>query len=99
MIGNCYYKMNKTILAFFCSVFAHINADDKVRLNLYFESKCPDSKQFVNDQLYPTYQKLNSIIKFRLIQFGNGNVSISRRGGTLTYSYQYGPDKCSINSQ
>ena len=82
------------LLAFFCLVFAYVNADDKVRLHLYFESKCPDSKEFVNDQLYPTYQKLNSIINLRLVPFGNANVSISRGGRTLTYSCQHGPDEC-----
>ena len=88
--------MNTTLLLLpfiLAVVYANEN-HDKVKVNVYIESKCPDSKKFVNEQLYPTYQKLKSIINLKLVPFGNANVSINRGGRSLSYQCQHGPDEC-----
>ena len=73
--------------------FAYINANDKVKLNLYYESLCGPSKYFVNNLLYPTYKNLSSIIELKLFPFGNANVTIVW-GVNLTYSCQHGEGEC-----
>ena len=87
----------KTILLFLPFLLAFVYADendDRVKVNVYIESKCPDSKNFVNEQLYPTYQTLKPIINLKLVPYGNADVTISRGGRLLSYECQHGPDEC-----
>lgn len=51
--------------------------DQTVNVAVYYESLCPDSIDFINKQLYPTYQQLKSIISLQLIVAGNSNVILN----------------------
>jgi len=42
----------------------------KQNLTLYYESLCPDSVDFVINQLYPTYLGLSSYLRVQLVPFG-----------------------------
>ena len=48
-----------------------------VAVEVYFESLCPDSEQFIIDQLYPVYKKLlgKKIFTVELIPYGNAKAS------------------------
>lgn len=46
-----------------------------VKVTLYYETLCPFSIKFINDQLYPGYQKLGNVLSLELIPFGKGKVS------------------------
>ena len=66
---------------------------------------CPDSKNFITTQLYPTYQKLGKYLKVDFKPFGNANVSIlntkfkSDSNGGWTFTSQYGNDQCIGNDE
>lgn len=46
----------------------------KVKLAVFFESKCPDSRNFFLDQLIPVYLNQSSIIDLKLVPFGKARV-------------------------
>ena len=47
---------------------------DKVKLTLYFESLCPDCKNFFRTQLTKTYTNLVDIMDLTLVPYGNARV-------------------------
>ena len=51
-------------------------SSDKLSIQVYYESLCPDSKNFITTQLYPTYQKLGKYLKVDFKPFGNADVSV-----------------------
>lgn len=48
----------------------------KVKIDVYYETLCPDSIQFIRRQLYPTYQKIGEIMDISLIPYGKAEVSL-----------------------
>ena len=65
------------ISGFLALVMAKAIIDEKkVEVVVFYESLCSDSIKFINEQLYPTYQQLNSIIDLKLVPAGNSNVSL-----------------------
>ena len=46
-----------------------------VGLQVYYECLCPDSVDFIVDQLYPAYQKLGQYLDIKYIPFGFASVS------------------------
>jgi len=48
-----------------------------VLLGVYYESLCPDSKNFIVDQLQPVYSKLKDITFLQLVPYGNAQVCIT----------------------
>ena len=54
------------------------NQDDvNVKLDVYFEGLCSDSKAFITEQLGPQFESLSSFVDLRLIPFGKATVIIS----------------------
>ena len=51
------------------------NGDELVKINVYYESLCPDSKEFITQQLGPVYQKFKKYLEVELIPYGNANTS------------------------
>ena len=47
---------------------------NKLRIDVYYEALCPDSRDFVSRQLVPAYNDLNSIIDLNLIPYGKATV-------------------------
>jgi len=45
-----------------------------VRLGVFYESLCPDSKNFIVNQLQNAYSKLSNITFLELVPFGNAKV-------------------------
>lgn len=64
----------------------------KVKLSLFFESKCPDSRRFIVDQLIPTYQTLNGSMELDFVPFGK-----ARTLGQNRMICQHGPSECQGN--
>ena len=56
--------------------FSFQASSDKLSIQVYYESLCSDSKNFITTQLYPTYQKLGNYLKVDFKPFGNADVSI-----------------------
>ncbi|KAL0828892.1 hypothetical protein ABMA28_003797 [Loxostege sticticalis] len=83
----------------FLFVFVVLVADDfatgyapqKLLLTVYYESKCPDSKRFVLEQLRPTMKLLSDNIMLRLVPFGKAS---SLNHGFDGFQCQHGPTEC-----
>jgi len=46
-------------------------------LDVYYESLCPDSRNFLVNQLEPNWKNMNSYTDLRLIPFGKATVIAS----------------------
>ncbi|XP_077517439.1 gamma-interferon-inducible lysosomal thiol reductase-like [Amblyomma americanum] len=66
-----------------------------INLTLYYEGLCPDCHEFILNQLWPTYAKLEEYLQLDLLPFGNADMKVSN--GTITFQCQHGPDECYIN--
>nr|XP_027205503.1 gamma-interferon-inducible lysosomal thiol reductase-like [Dermatophagoides pteronyssinus] len=64
------------------------------QISLYYETLCPDSRNFFRNQLYPTYEKLNRYMDVELVPFGNANVSYPRHDNKPVFRCQHGPKEC-----
>ncbi|CAK1582870.1 unnamed protein product [Parnassius mnemosyne] len=67
---------------------------EKLHLTVYYESKCPDSKKFILEQLQPTVELLHKYVRLRLIPFGK---SMSIDYGDEGFQCQHGPTECMGN--
>ncbi|KAI1285042.1 Gamma-interferon-inducible lysosomal thiol reductase [Halotydeus destructor] len=71
-------------------------SDEKVKVSVYYETLCSDSKQFITRQLFPVYQNLSQIMDFELIVYGNANYTVLSNG-TINFNCQHGPRECYAN--
>lgn len=69
---------------------------DNVKMDVYYESLCPDSINFIVDQLYPTWKKLEKYLTIEFIPFGKALFSPDSSGG-WDFECQHGPDECKRN--
>ena len=46
-----------------------------VRVDVYYEVLCPDSRYFVLHQLYPTFQKIGEAMDIHYVPYGKATVS------------------------
>ena len=47
-----------------------------VQIGLYYETLCPDCKDFMRDQLYPAYKAIPEIFTVDFVPYGNAMVSV-----------------------
>lgn len=69
---------------------------DPVRLAVFFESLCPDSIRFMEDQLYPTWNNVPEIMDVDLNAYGF-ITETPLTGGGYKFECQHGPDECEGN--
>jgi hypothetical protein len=50
------------------------NASSNLAIDIYYESKCPDSARFINEQLDKALPLFADYVDFRLVPFGKANV-------------------------
>jgi len=57
--------------------FSSLNEDaEPVKVDVYFESFCPDSQRFITQQLAPTYKLMpTNILEPTLVSYGKATVS------------------------
>ena len=58
--------------------FSFNSTDEAVKVEIYFESFCPDSQHFIVTQLEPTFSKLmhTDILMPTLVPYGKAHVSL-----------------------
>ncbi|XP_022333354.2 gamma-interferon-inducible lysosomal thiol reductase-like [Crassostrea virginica] len=66
---------------------------DKVKLTLYFESLCPDCKNFFRTQLTKTYTNLVDIMDLTLVPYGNAREE-KDASGKWKFTCQHGENEC-----
>ncbi len=62
------------MLPTFCLASSN-ETSNKISIQIYYESLCPDSQNFVEEQLYPAYQALGNYLQIDFKPFGNAQVS------------------------
>lgn len=53
------------------------NVFKKVKISVYYEALCPDSKFFVKYQLLPVYEELQEYIILDLVPYGKAEVYLT----------------------
>ena len=83
------------LLTFTMSDGRGLNSFNKVHLDLYYESLCPDCSSFIQSQLKPTWERLHrsKIMSISLYPFGNAKEH-ELANGTFTYTCQHGEEEC-----
>lgn len=49
--------------------------EEKVHVTVFYEALCPDSKNFIVEELYPLWQDLSHIVQLDMYAFGKATVS------------------------
>ena len=67
--------MNTFVILLIYTAVARTFADERVKIGVYYESLCPESAFFINNQLSRAYDEILDIMDLKLIPFGKANVS------------------------
>jgi interferon, gamma-inducible protein 30 len=72
------YSLSLLLLLLISNLDKCVNGEDeqdKVNINVYYESLCPDSQKFINYRLKEALLTFkNDVMNIKLIPFGNANV-------------------------
>merc|ERR1712071_649608 len=68
----------------------------RIRLDVYYESLCPDSRMFLINQLGRHYDSIASFVHVRLIPFGKARFEAKKNGG-YDFDCQHGARECQGN--
>lgn len=84
---------SKSAVAIVVTLFViHVEGQSKIPVNVYYESLCPDSAKFINEQLYPALQQFRGNVDLKLIPFGKA--SYRTQGSETTFECHHGPNEC-----
>lgn len=76
------------ILIFICASSAA-----KVPITIYYESLCPDSAKFINEQVYPAVKtELKESVDIKWVPFGKSQYST--QGSDVLFTCHHGPNEC-----
>lgn len=64
------HKVNSTIE----SNNQNLNEDYRINIEVYYETRCPDSKKFINNQLSNIFESLQNLTNLFLIPYGKAKV-------------------------
>ncbi|KAK3875672.1 hypothetical protein Pcinc_019479 [Petrolisthes cinctipes] len=92
--------------------FKEVEAFPPMRVEVYYEALCPDSRYFVIKHLLPTYNKLKDIITVALVPYGTSLDTSTRKTpesilpatethekeGRYSFKCQHGPVECRANT-
>ncbi|XP_063972838.1 gamma-interferon-inducible lysosomal thiol reductase-like [Diachasmimorpha longicaudata] len=69
---------------------------EKVKITVYYEALCPDSRSFVVRQVVPTYQKIPDNVVVQMVPYGKATTIPGPNG--YTFNCQHGPRECEANT-
>jgi interferon gamma-inducible protein 30 len=70
------------------------DGNDKVNFTLYYETLCPDCRQFMSSQLWPAYQSILDIVNITLVPYGNAHETYQPATQLYTFVCQHGDQEC-----
>ncbi|XP_049883504.1 gamma-interferon-inducible lysosomal thiol reductase-like isoform X2 [Pectinophora gossypiella] len=82
------------LVALFCGALAKSKKpdDNKVKIAVYYESLCPDSKKFITTQLAPVWRDFRGVVKVKLVPYGKS--THDKVNGKWQFICHHGPDEC-----
>ncbi|XP_032526058.2 gamma-interferon-inducible lysosomal thiol reductase-like [Danaus plexippus] len=80
------------VLTVLCGVHAKGKHDDKVKIAVYYESLCPDSKKFITSQLAPVWRDFRGQVKVKMVPYGKA--THDKVNGKWQFICHHGPDEC-----
>ncbi|XP_058811804.1 GILT-like protein 1 [Topomyia yanbarensis] len=84
--------LTKNLLLLVCLFVAGSYAQSKVSVYIYYESLCPDSAKFINQQLYPAAKQFKDNIDLKFVPFGKS--SYRTQGSDTIFDCHHGPNEC-----
>ncbi|KAJ8705426.1 hypothetical protein PYW08_012472 [Mythimna loreyi] len=66
--------------------------DHKVKIAVYYESLCPDSKRFITQQLAPVWRDFRGVVKVKMVPYGKSTQD--KVNGKWQFTCHHGPDEC-----
>ncbi|XP_037775232.1 gamma-interferon-inducible lysosomal thiol reductase-like isoform X1 [Penaeus monodon] len=66
-----------------------------MRIEIYYEVLCSDSRNFIMKQLTPAFEKLKDILQVGLVPYGKAKTL--EENGKVTFDCQHGPRECEGN--
>ncbi|XP_013417145.1 gamma-interferon-inducible lysosomal thiol reductase [Lingula anatina] len=75
-----------------CKNYIQNTANVPVNFTLYYESLCPDCKNFFKQQLYKAFKSVGSIMNLTLIPYGNAREQ--KIGDQWVFDCQHGKQEC-----
>lgn len=82
------------LFSFLALSFASVSSKNapKINFELYYESLCPDCRDFILRQLYPAFEKVSAIVNLTLVPYGNADES--KHGDKWKFICQHGEFEC-----
>ncbi|XP_050559734.1 GILT-like protein 1 isoform X1 [Spodoptera frugiperda] len=82
------------LLALVCGALAKNKKGDdhKVKIAVYYESLCPDSKRFITTQLAPVWRDFRGVVKVKMVPYGKS--THDKVNGKWQFQCHHGPDEC-----
>ncbi|CAH0553473.1 unnamed protein product [Brassicogethes aeneus] len=68
--------MNFNLFFVILGIFVH-QAVSTINVAIYYEALCPDSTQFITNQLYPNFNQLDRYLNLELVPFGKAFIDTS----------------------
>lgn len=76
-------------------ILVSVSRADKLKIAVYYETECPYSKQFFEQQVGPVYNDFKEQIDIKYIPFGKSH-SLNTDGG-ISFECQHHEDECAGN--
>ncbi|KAJ8985067.1 hypothetical protein NQ317_019750 [Molorchus minor] len=78
-----------------CKSYFENEVIDPIKVSVYYETLCPDSRTFIAVKLHPNYQDIANYVNLELIPYGKA--IHSKTNGVYKFSCQHGQSECQGN--
>jgi interferon gamma-inducible protein 30 len=69
-------------------------ASDRVNLSIYYETLCPDCRQFITTQVWNAYQSILDIVNITFVPYGNARELYRPETKLYQFYCQHGAEEC-----
>ncbi|KRT83745.1 hypothetical protein AMK59_3384, partial [Oryctes borbonicus] len=74
---------------------SHEGSKEVIKVSIYYEALCSDSRNFIVNQLAPAYEDLHDEMFLDFIPYGKAKTH--ENDGKITFTCQHGPTECQAN--